>query len=107
MEIDVENPFGGSLKKHASMMLGFELTNHVLGYSSCGSLEKDSVVQFKYSSADLSIKEKSIMFYVAGYIFSTFSGKLTFSTQKNRIAQKYCRNIWLFWLLANYLITNW
>ena len=45
---DAENPFGGSLNKHASLLLGFELVNHVLGYLSSGSLEKDSVVQFKY-----------------------------------------------------------
>ena len=45
---DAENPFGESLNKHASLLLGFELVNHVLGYLSGGSLEKDSVVQFKY-----------------------------------------------------------
>ena len=28
---DAENPFGGSLNKHASLLLGFEVTNHVLG----------------------------------------------------------------------------
>ena len=38
---DAENPFGGSLNKHASLLLGFELANHVLGYLSGGSLEKD------------------------------------------------------------------
>ena len=34
---DAENPFGGSLNKHASLLLGFELANHVLGYLSGGS----------------------------------------------------------------------
>ena len=29
---DAENPFGGSLNKHASLLLGFKLANHVLGY---------------------------------------------------------------------------
>ena len=51
------------------MLLGFELANHVLGYLSRGPLEKDSVVQFKYSSVDLTNKEKSIVFYLAGYVF--------------------------------------
>ena len=52
---DAENPFGGSLNKRASLLLRFELPNHVLGYLSGGSLdEKDTVVQFKYSSVDLS-----------------------------------------------------
>ena len=89
---DAENLFGGSLNKHASLLLGFELENHVLGYLSGGSLEKDSAVQFKYSSADLSDKEKSIAFYLSGYVFSTFSRRVTF-TKKIRIAKKYCKNI--------------
>ena len=57
---DAENPSGGSLNKHVPLLLG-ELANHVLGYLSGGSFEKDSVAQFKYSSADLSDKEKSII----------------------------------------------
>ena len=89
---DAENPFGGSLNKHASLLLGFELANHVLGYLSGGSLEKDSVVQFKYSSADLSNKEKSIVFYLAGYVFSTFARRLRFTKKNNHnteIVQEY------------------
>ena len=34
---DAGNPFGGSLNKHASLLLGFELANYVLGYLSGGS----------------------------------------------------------------------
>ena len=81
---DAENLFSGSLNKHASLLLEFELVNHVLGYLSGGSLEKDSVVLFKYSSADLSHKEKSIVFYLAGYVFSTFSRKLRFIKKNNQ-----------------------
>ena len=76
---EAENSFGGNLKKHASLLLGFELANHVLRYFSRGSLEKDSVVQFKYSTVDISNKEKSIVFYLAGYAFPTFSGRLRFT----------------------------
>ena len=43
-----------------------------------------SVVQFKYSSADLSDKEKSIVFYLAEYVFSTFSRRLRFTKKNNR-----------------------
>ena len=44
-----------------------------MGYLSSGSLdEKDSVVEFEYSSADLSDEEKSVVFYLAGYIFLHF-----------------------------------
>ena len=87
---DAENPFGWSLNKHASLLLGFELENHVLSYLSGGSLEKDSAVQFKYSSADLSDKKKSIAFYLSGHVFSTFSRRLTF-TKKIRIAKNTVR----------------
>ena len=91
---DVENDCRGSLNKSASLLLGFELANHVLGYLSGGSLdEKDSVVQFEYSSADLSDKEKSIVFYLAGYVFSTFSRRLRFTKKNNQnspeILQEY------------------
>ena len=69
---DAENPFGGSLNKLVSLMWRFELVNHVLGYLSGGSLEKDSVVQFKYSSADLSDKANCVLFsrICVFYIFS-------------------------------------
>ena len=90
---DAENPFGGSLNKHASLLLGFELESHALGCLSGGSLQKDSVVQFKYSSAGLTNKEKSIVFYLAGYVFSKFSRRLRFTTKIIKVAQKYCRNI--------------
>ena len=63
-------------------MLGFEPANHVLDYLSGGSLE-DSVAQFRYSSADLSDKEKSVVFYLVGYVFPTFSRRLRFSKKSN------------------------
>ena len=53
-----ENVENRRMFKHASLLLGFGLANHVLGFLSGGYLEKDSAVQFKYSSADLSNKEK-------------------------------------------------
>ena len=60
---DAENVFGGSLTKNSSLLLGSELANYALGNLSGGSLEKDSVVEFKYSYADHSDKIKSIVFY--------------------------------------------
>ena len=49
--------WGECLNKHESLLLGFKLANHILGYLSGGYIEKDSVVQFKCSFADLSDKE--------------------------------------------------
>ena len=84
---DAKNPFGGNVNKHAS--LGFKLANHVLGYLSGGSLQKVSVVQIEYCSADLSDKEKSFVFCLAGYVFPTFSRRLRFNKNIIRITQKY------------------
>ena len=39
---DAENPFCGSLNKHTSLLLGFELANHVLAYLSGGSLDENA-----------------------------------------------------------------
>ena len=59
-----------------------------MGYLSSGSLEKDLVVQFKYSSADLNDKEKAIVFYLVGYVFSTFSRTLRFTQKNNQNSPK-------------------
>lgn len=49
--------------KNASLLLGFELAAHVLGYLSGGaSLENNFVAQFIHSTGDLSGKEKSVVF---------------------------------------------
>ena len=86
---DAENHFGESLNKHTTLLLEFKLANPFLGYLSSGSLEKDSVVQFKYSSADLSDKEMSTVFYLAGCFFSAFSDRLNSQKKKISRAQKY------------------
>ena len=54
---------------------------------------KCSVVQFKYSSADLSDKGKSIVFSLAGYVFLHFLADWDSPKKIIRIAQKYCNNI--------------
>ena len=48
---DAKNPFGRSLNNFVLLLLGFKQANHVLGYLYGGPLEKNSVAQFKYSSA--------------------------------------------------------
>ena len=49
--------------------------------------------RFKYSSTDLSDKEKSIVFYLTGGVFSTFSRRLRFTKKNNQnsteILQEY------------------
>ena len=73
----IQKILGEGLNKHDLLMSGFELANYVLGCLSGGSLEKDSVVQSKYSATDLNDKKKVRL-------------RLRFSKQIIRIAQKYC-----------------
>ena len=68
------------------MQWGFGLANHVLDYSSGGSLEKTQL-------SNLSIVLKSNVFYLARHAFSTFSHRLKFTKKIIKIGQKYCRNI--------------
>ena len=80
---NAKNPFGRRLNN---------CTYSCLDNLSEESLEKYWVAQFKYSCADLSDKEKSIVFLV-GYVFPTFSLRLRFSKKSNpnspEILQKY------------------
>ena len=61
--------FSWRSRQHASLLLGFKLTDYVLSYLADRSYGNNSVAQFKYSSEDLNDKETLIMFYVAGYVF--------------------------------------
>ena len=69
-----ENPLGGSLNKHTSLLLRFKSANHVLSIYLLDLLKKDRVAQFRHNSVDLSHKEKSVVLHLAGYVFlHTFS----------------------------------
>ena len=56
--------------KHVLLLLRIELAYHLLDYLSGESLVKDSVVEFKNSSGDISDKEKSIAFYLVFFLHS-------------------------------------
>ena len=62
--LDPQNFSGEGLNKHFSLLLGFKLAYHLLGYLSGRSLKNDSVVQSKSNSGDLSTQKKSIIFYL-------------------------------------------
>ena len=71
----------GMENKNCNKLLGFELANHVLGYISGATIKKD-VIFFKHSSEDLNEKEKSIVYYLSGYVFSTIYKRLRYSKKK-------------------------
>ena len=74
-----ENLFGGSLSKQANIAVRFGLVNHVLGYLSSGSLEKDLVVQFIV--LQISETKKNKLRFIFQDVFSAFSRRPRF-TQK-------------------------
>ena len=51
-----------TLNKLASLLLGYKIANHVLGYISGGSLEKESVVQFNISLQISATKKNQLCF---------------------------------------------
>lgn len=65
---------------NCNQLLEFELANHVLSCISGVKIEQD-VVFFKHIFQDLNEKEKSIVYYLAGYSLSTTYKTLCYPKQ--------------------------
>lgn len=74
---ETEVPFK-NLSRNCSLLLGFEVANHVLAHLS-GSTFKEDVLTFKHDSRQFSDKERSIICYLSGYVFGTFYRRIRFS----------------------------
>ena len=66
-------------------MLGFEVANNVLCHLS-GSSIKNSVFEFAEKSDVFNDKEKSVICYLAGYVFSTIYRGIRFSKVKTYLS---------------------
>ena len=77
---DAENPFAG-LSRHSSLLLGFEVANHVLAHLT-GSNFQDDILSFKQEQTVFSEKEKAIITYLSGYVISTFYRRIRFSKKE-------------------------
>ena len=75
---DAEQLFLRPLSHNCSLLLGFEVANHVLCHLS-GSMLKGDVVELKEKSQEFNEKEKSVISYLSGYVFSTFYRRIRFS----------------------------
>ena len=71
----------GRLSRHSHILLGLELVNHVLVRLS-GAKIQDEMVCFD-KEPDYSDKEKSIIFYLSGYVVGTLYRKIRFSKKSN------------------------
>ena len=76
-----EAPFTG-LSRHSSLLLGFEVANHVLAYLTGSKIHND-VVCFKHEETVFSEKENSIIYYLAGYVVGTLYRRIRFSKKCN------------------------
>ena len=74
--MDAEDPFGG-FDVNCSRLLGFEIANHVLAYTT-GATHSDDVAHFDCDTK-FSAKEKSLIAYLNGYVFGAFYRRIRFS----------------------------
>ena len=79
---ETEKAFKNELSKTCSLLLGFEVANHVLCHLT-GSSIKNNILEFAEKSHEFTEKEKSIICYLSGYVFSTFYRRVRFSNKKS------------------------
>ena len=58
------------------MLLGLELSNHVLSYLSTGVIIIDDCIIFEHGKTDFNEKQMAIITYLSGYIIGTFYRRL-------------------------------
>lgn len=73
---DAKDPFNG-LSRHCSLLLGFELANHVLAYLAGAKVDND-VVTFEHESNIFMEKDKAIISYLGGYATSTWYRRIRY-----------------------------
>ena len=90
---EAEIPFPG-ISKNAGLLLGFEVANHVVAHLS-GSTFKDDILTFSHYCTKFTEKEKSIICYVSGYVFSTIYRRIRFSKKIKTTFHQQCLSILL------------
>ena len=89
---DADDLFRG-LSKNCSLLLGFEVANHVLAFLS-GVRFEEEVLSFDSRDIKFSEKEKSIIGYLSGYVFGTMYRRIRF-TKTSGIYHQQCMSILL------------
>ena len=77
------NTFGTTLDRHCSLLLGFELANHVVAHIT-GATFQDEVLTLDNSEKKFTDKEMSIIAYLSGYVFGTFYRRIRFSKSSTK-----------------------
>ena len=88
--IEAENPFR-KLNRNCSLLLGFELANHVLSHLSHGVIKEDKVETC--TSTSFTEKERSIVAYLAGYVFGTSYRRIRFSKAEKSSYHQQCLSL--------------
>ena len=98
-----EKPLFPGLSKNCSLLLGFEIANHVLSHLSGVEMKNDVLCLDKKEFPTFGEKEKSIITYLSGYIFGTFYRRISFSSSfSNNAFEQQC----ISFLLAGQISDN-
>ena len=74
---ETDTPFK-NLSHKCSLLLGFEVANHVLAHLTGASFKED-VLTFKHDPNQFSEKDKSVIAYLSGYVLRTIYCRIRFS----------------------------
>ena len=84
---DAKDPFNG-LSRHCSLLLGFELANHVLAHLTGAKVQND-VVTFEQEPNFFSEKERAIISYLGGYATSTWYRRIRYGKREKSHHSEY------------------
>ena len=73
------------LSRRCSVLLGYEVANHVLSHLA-GSKKCD---EKQYQASELDSREKNVVTYLSGYVFSTLYRRLRTSRSRNDLSAQY------------------
>ena len=87
---ETSNPFK-NLSQNCALLISFEVANLALVISNLiGASFQNDIITFKHDSHQFTEKEKSIITYLSGYVFSTFYCRIRVSSKVSTLYHKQC-----------------
>ena len=84
-----------SLSRHCSLLLGFEVANHILAHLACGSSYAGEIVNSKIDQNHFSKRELASIGYLSGCVFGTVYRRIRSSKQWHNAISEQCMSILL------------
>ena len=85
---------------NCSLLLSFEVANHVLAQLSGATVQKDVLTDDMDEAENFSEKDLSLISYLGGYVFGTFYRRIRCSTKNTGLYSQQC----LSFLMADVLV---